>query len=185
MLETLVFSAFSPLAVADTQLNNEPIQIETREIATDPTEVPTEITECTIPEVAIATEEIPVETEEETTPIQEETTVETEEIISTPISYSESSPLLYEPADFEYHGVLHWGGYKWTWYSERVLPGGGLKIPGRHTDEDGYVCDEDEYICVASSTLSKGTIVDTPLGRQGKVYDCGCSVGVIDVYVNW
>ena len=95
------------------------------------------------------------------------------------------SSALYTPGQFQNLGVVYYGDYKWTWYSERVLPGGGLKIPGRHNDENGYICDEDGYICLASSTLSKGTILNTPFGKQGKIYDCGCAVGIIDVYVSW
>ena len=95
------------------------------------------------------------------------------------------SSALYTPGQFQNLGVVYYGDYKWTWYSERVLPGGGLKIPGRHNDENGYICDEDGYICLASSTLKKGTIVDTPFGKQGKIYDCGCAAGILDVYVGW
>lgn len=92
----------------------------------------------------------------------------------------------YSPSDLKFQGVLYWDGWRWTWYSERVLPGGGLSIPGRHTEIDtGFVCDGDGYICLASSSLSKGTIVDTPFGRLGKVYDCGCAADVLDVYVGW
>ena len=91
----------------------------------------------------------------------------------------------YNPTDLQYSGVLYWGGYKWTWYSERILPGYGLNIPYRHTDSDGFVCDGDGYICLASSDLSKGTVVSTPFGKMGKIYDCGCASGVLDVYVNW
>ena len=91
----------------------------------------------------------------------------------------------YTPYDLYNQGCLYWGDYQYTWYSENVLPGYGLAIDGRHTDADGFVCDGDGYICVAASSLSKGTVVDTPFGRQGKVYDSGCDWGVIDVYVNW
>ena len=95
------------------------------------------------------------------------------------------SSALYTPGQFQNLGVIYYGDYRWTWYSERVLPGGGLKIPGRHNDENGYICDEDGYICLASSTLSKGTILNTPFGKQGKIYDSGCAVGTVDVYVGW
>ena len=81
-------------------------------------------------------------------------------------------------------GVNYFNGHKETWYSQKVLPGGGLKIPGRHVDDRGLVCDENGYICVASSDYSKGTIVETSLGT-GKVYDCGCASGTIDIYTNW
>ena len=92
---------------------------------------------------------------------------------------------VYNPYDLYNQGRIYYGDYQYTWYSERVLPGYGLAIDGRHTDADGFVCDGDGYICVASSSLNKGTVVDTPFGRQGKVYDSGCDWGTIDVYVNW
>lgn len=91
----------------------------------------------------------------------------------------------YAPYDLYNQGRIYYGDYQYTWYSERVLPGYGLAIDGRHTDADGFVCDGDGYICVATSSLSKGAVVDTPFGRQGKVYDSGCAWGTIDVYVNW
>lgn len=92
----------------------------------------------------------------------------------------------YSPSDLKFQGVLYWGGWRWTWYSEKVLPGGGLSIPGRNTEKNtGFVCDGDGYICLASGSLSKGTIVDTPFGYLGKVYDCGCTADVLDVYVGW
>ena len=81
-------------------------------------------------------------------------------------------------------GVVYYNGHRETWYSQKVLPGGGLKIPGRHVDSRGLVCDGDGYICVASSDLVKGTIVETSLGT-GKVYDSGCASGTIDIYCDW
>lgn len=75
-------------------------------------------------------------------------------------------------------------GLKETWYSQKVLPGGGLKIPGRHVNNEGFVCDGDGYICVSSSTYPKGTVIETSRG-MGKVYDSGCAPGVLDIYVNW
>ena len=114
---------------------------------------------------------------------------EPEEIDTRPINTEEYTPHIqeaeYSAEDFQYRGVIHWGGYKWTWYSELILPGGGLKIPGRHVDENGYICDENDYICLASSDLSKGTVLSTPLGKDGKIYDCGCASGIVDVYVHW
>lgn len=59
-----------------------------------------------------------------------------------------------------------------------------MDIPGRYVDENGYVCDENGYICLASSSLDYGTIIDTPLGKCGRVYDCGCASDTIDVYVD-
>lgn len=91
----------------------------------------------------------------------------------------------YSPETFKRLGKVWYGNYTYTWYSQRVLPGGGLKIPGRHVNNHGFVCDKDGYICVASDDLRKGTIVSTPVGILGKVYDCGSGYGNIDLYVNW
>ena len=96
---------------------------------------------------------------------------------------SKSAEIEITPQEFRKDGVVYANGYRYTYYSERVLPGKGLKIPGRHSDGD-FVRDGDGYICVASSDLPKGTVVDTPFGK-GKVYDTGCPSGVIDIYVSW
>lgn len=83
-------------------------------------------------------------------------------------------------------GVCHYNGHKETYYSEKVLPGGGLDIPGRHVADDGTIRDEDGYICVASdfSFMERGSTLMTSLG-PAKVYDTGCDYGTIDIYVNW
>lgn len=81
-------------------------------------------------------------------------------------------------------GVNYYNGRKETWYSQRVLPGGGLNIPGRHVREDGVICDRDGYVCVAASDLRYGTVVETSRGTA-KVYDSGCAAGTTDVYVDW
>ncbi len=92
---------------------------------------------------------------------------------------------LYSASKFRSAGIVYYNNYRWTWYSEKVLPGNGLNIPNRHVDGSGYVCDENNYICLAASSLSKGTVVDTPFGKKGKVYDDGCAAGTLDVYVSW
>lgn len=81
-------------------------------------------------------------------------------------------------------GVVYYNGHRETYYSQNVLPGYGLDIPGRHVAEDGTVRDSENYICVASSDLAKGTVVETSLGT-GKVYDSGCASGTVDIYTNW
>lgn len=81
-------------------------------------------------------------------------------------------------------GVNYYNGHRETWYSQKVLPGGGLRIPGRHVASDGTIRDKNNYICVASSDYKRGTIVQTSLGT-GKVYDSGCASGTIDIYTNW
>lgn len=77
-------------------------------------------------------------------------------------------------------GVVYDGGNKYTYYFQSTLPGGGLNIPGRHTD-DGFVKDGDGYIVVANSSAN-GTVVNTPWG-PGKVYDKGTSGNHYDIYV--
>ena len=86
---------------------------------------------------------------------------------------------------FKSLGVIKWNGYTYKYYSQRVLPGGGLKIPGRHVD-NYFVCDEEDYICVAAhpDQFDKGDIVDTPFG-EGKVYDACPEKNVIDIYTDF
>lgn len=89
---------------------------------------------------------------------------------------------------FRRMGIVKYGNYTYTFYSEKVLPGGGLKIPNRHVeyiDGLGFVCDKDGYIVVASDDLKKGIVVNTPVGRKGKIYDCGSGKGNLDLYVSW
>lgn len=97
------------------------------------------------------------------------------------------SDTVYSSSEFQNTGVINWGSYEWTYYSELILPGEGLDIPGRHTTEDGYVCDGDGYVVLAADLdmLPRYSVVDTPFGRTGKVYDTGCSYGTLDVYVGW
>lgn len=102
-----------------------------------------------------------------------------------PVSIKNNSEVLYTPNQLKTLGVIYWGGWRWTWYSQKVLPGGGLNIPGRHVDKNDYICDKDDYICLASSKLAKGTIVSTPFGKMGKIYDSGCAPDTLDVYVNF
>ena len=83
-------------------------------------------------------------------------------------------------------GVYYFNNHKETYYSQKVLAGGGLNIPGRHVAEDGTIRDEDGYLCVAADFgfMTRGSCLMTSLG-PAKVYDTGCQYGVIDIYVNW
>lgn len=93
-----------------------------------------------------------------------------------------TSPKLYALTQFMFDGIIHWSGLKFTYYSQSVLPGGGLSIPGRHVNADGYVADGDGYIVVANDA-PLGTIIDTPFGYKGKVYDRGTVGNHFDVYI--
>lgn len=93
-----------------------------------------------------------------------------------------SSDALYSLPEFMSSGVVNWGGYKFTYYSQQVLPGSGLEIPGRHVNDGGYVSDSDGYIVLAGSA-PKGTVFDTPFGHKGKIYDRGTVGNHLDVYI--
>lgn len=86
---------------------------------------------------------------------------------------------------FKILGRVQYGEYTYTWYSQRVLPGGGLNIPERHLNEYGLVVDKDEYVVLASDDFCKGVILNTPIGIKGKVYDTGSGVGNLDIYCDW
>ena len=85
-------------------------------------------------------------------------------------------------SQFMFDGVVYSGSYKFTYYSQSVLPGGGLSIPGRHVNADGFVSDGDGYIVLAGSA-PLGTVYDTPFGYKGKIYDRGTYGNHLDVYV--
>ena len=104
-------------------------------------------------------------------------------------SYSIDCGQAYEggASDFRSQGVVHDNGVTYTWYSENVLPGGGLSelnANGRTVNDSGFVTDGDGSIAVASSDYPIGTKLDTPWG-PATVYDTGCASGVVDVYVGW
>ena len=83
-------------------------------------------------------------------------------------------------------GALYFDGHKETYYSQRVLPGNSLSIPGRHVADDGTVRDAEGYICVATdySYMPYGSTLMTSKG-PAKVYDTGCAYGTVDLYVDW
>lgn len=93
----------------------------------------------------------------------------------------------YAGNSFKSAGVVYEDGVRYTWYSQNVLPGGGLhelNANGRHVNDQGYICDANGYIAVASSDHEMGTVIDTPFG-EAKVYDTGCDSGTVDVYTDF
>ena len=81
-------------------------------------------------------------------------------------------------------GVFNGPSGKETYYSQQVLPGGGLNIPGRNVAADGTIRDAEGYIVIASDVLPKGSITQTSLGT-GKVYDTGVGHAGVDIYTDW
>lgn len=94
---------------------------------------------------------------------------------------STRSSAKYSLSDLRFQGIIYWNGYKYTYYSQKVLPGGGLNIPGRHINAGGFVADSNGYIVLANDR-PKGTVLPTPFGYKGKVYDRGTYGNHIDVY---
>lgn len=94
--------------------------------------------------------------------------------------------LHYSSSYFMQMGELYDDEWRYTWYSENVLPGGGLDIPGRHVDGEGYVVDSEERLVAASEDIPYGTEIRVPFGSGvAVVRDCGCPSGTIDIYVSW
>lgn len=189
---TVIMATDSEIEQSENQ-SKESTVIVTTQLTTEVTttkkveETTEEITEVTMEQVTEKPTEVttvkPTTTVKQTTTKPVETTKPKETEAQT--TKSETSEALYSASKFMNMGVIYWNGWRWTWYSERVLPGGGLNIPGRHADSSGYICDGNDYICLSSSSLSKGTVIATPFGKSGKVYDTGCASDTIDVYVNW
>lgn len=88
----------------------------------------------------------------------------------------------YSGGSFAAQGVIYWNGMRYTYYSSRVLY--HYRTPEWTAGADGIYRDSSGYIIVASNDYSQGSVVQTPFG-SGKVYDCGCPSGTIDVYVNF
>lgn len=98
---------------------------------------------------------------------------------SAPVQQSAGSISLQQ---FMFQGIVFSNGYKFSYYSQSVLPGGALNIPGRHVNAQGFVCDGDGYI-VAANNAPKGTIIQTPFGAPAKVYDRGTYGNHVDIYI--
>lgn len=172
------------------ELDNQPEQSEENTATKEATEQSEPEPEA---EQAPQVEETPVQTEQPEQPEQAQPESDVQEPVEAQPESSEESVqpqtagatvAQYSIDDLEFQGIIHALGKKWTFYSERVLPGGGLNIPGRHT-ADGFVRDGEGYIVLAaSSSVGHGTIVDTPFGSQGKVYDtcASCHADWFDVY---
>lgn len=100
-----------------------------------------------------------------------------EEVVESPVTHSCGS------GNFRSDGVWYYGGYRFTWYSSRVLY--HYMTDQWTPDEQGIYRDSDGYAVVASDDFPYGTVIeDTPFGAA-KVYDRGCASGTIDVYVNF
>lgn len=121
---------------------------------------------------------------ENTSDVDSKTTIKTFENIE--LKYDEAYNVVDDYLTRSKGVVPDFNGHRETWYSEKVLPGEGLNIPGRHVASDGTIRDIDGYIVVASDLnyMPRGTTLMTSLG-PAKVYDTGCAYGTIDIYTNW
>lgn len=131
-------------------------------------------------------EDIP---ETATEPIMPASTDEQVAEASTDVYYEEpAAEVPYYSAEYlRQAGIIFDGDRTYTWYSENVLPGGGLDIEGRHVSDEGYVVDAYERIVVASADIPYGTEVAIPFGSgKGVVLDTGyLSPGQIDIYTSF
>ena len=89
---------------------------------------------------------------------------------------------LYTLAHLKQKGVIIWNGYRFTYYSQSVLPGNKLNIPGRHVNEAGFVADGSGNIVIAYGGR-RGEVIPTPFGYWGKIYDYCETPGTYDCYV--
>lgn len=95
-------------------------------------------------------------------------------------------PAIYTKEEFIHQGVINWNGWNWTYYLLSMFPGStSTPVQGKHVNEDQFVCDEDGYVILASVDLPPYTVIETPFGYMGKVYDTGCPSGVLDVYTDF
>ena len=97
-----------------------------------------------------------------------------------------SAQKIYTKEEFIHQGVISWNGWNWTYYLLSMFPGStSTPVQGKHVNEDQFVCDKDGYVILASVDLPPYTVVETPFGYIGKVYDTGCPSGVLDVYTDF
>lgn len=89
---------------------------------------------------------------------------------------------LYTLAQLKQKGVIVWNGYRFTYYSQSVLPGNKLTIPGRHVNSAGFVADGSGNIVIAYGGR-RGDVIPTPFGFWGKIYDYCETPGTYDCYV--
>ena len=97
-----------------------------------------------------------------------------------------SAQKIYSKEEFIHQGMISWNGWNWTYYLLSMFPGStSTPVQGKHVNEDQFVCDGDGYVILASVDLPPYTVVETPFGYMGKVYDTGCPSGVLDVYTDF
>lgn len=97
----------------------------------------------------------------------------------------------YSGSSFKSMGVINQNGWRYTWYSSNVLH--HYRTNEWVAGNDGIYRDAEGYIVVACvgnyengsvCYYNQGEIVPTPFGT-GKIYDCGCAIGTIDIYTNF
>lgn len=117
------------------------------------------------------------------------TTTTTKTTTTTTVNIHEGSVRLYSFDFFMKRGVIRWQSKVFYYYPQSVLPGYGLKIPGRHVNQDGYIADKDGYIVLAANLEyhRRGDVITTPFGYSGKIYDAFYPENpqAFDVYVDY
>ncbi len=114
----------------------------------------------------------------------EETYVE-EEYYEEPSSGSE---YLYNITDLSHIGIIYYNGYRFTWYTSNEWTGNPAygRPEGMWLDENGCWRDPEGYLMFASDSLAPYSVVDTPFGIPGRIYDCGPGADdLLDLYTAW
>ena len=185
--DTLIVENEELKALATTEAGTEEVTTQAPKKETSTTAAPKKeevTTEC----VTTATEEIIETTEAVIEKPTEETFVEASgEEYFEGVKLQYSAP--YNITDNKLtatKGVVKFNGHKECYYTQTLLPGKTLYLPGRHVAEDGTIRDGDGYICVAADLkfFPRYSKVMTSLG-PGKVYDTGCAYGTVDIYTDW
>lgn len=86
---------------------------------------------------------------------------------------------------FKQEGRVKWEGKEYTYYSIQEFPAQQVasgEIPGKWFDK-GFMKDKDGYLILASDKPF-GTVIDTPFGAKGKVYDRGVTGEHYDVFID-
>ena len=84
-------------------------------------------------------------------------------------------------AEFQYQGVVEYGGREETWYSSNALY--HYRTPEWTADSDGFYRTDDGYFVVATDAYEEGAVIQTSRGLA-QVLDSGCG-DAIDFYTSW
>lgn len=98
------------------------------------------------------------------------------------------SEALYNITDLSHAGIINYNGYRFTWYTSNEWTGNPAygRPEGTWLDENGCWRDPEGYLMLASDSLAPYSVVSTPFGVDGRIYDCGPGADdILDIYTAW